>query len=266
MTSLNQTVDRMLRQALAKPEPLSMNELEGMLRLMGKWRHQLISNAIMARDGLSVQGGPFAGMQLARYGEGCQAPKLLGCYEEALHPYLERFIARGFEAVLNIGCAQGYYAIGLALRMPNTKIFAHDLNEGARETCREMAQRNGVADRLIIGGPLTGEDFERFAALDTLVMVDVEGAEEALLDPEAFPALRRMTMVVECHDGRLRRPTETLTARFQPTHHVTRVDQTYSQPTLPTWMRDLGHMDQLLAIWEWRGTPTPWLVMEPRNA
>jgi hypothetical protein len=65
MTSLNQTVDRMLRQALAKPEPLSMNELEGMLRLLGKWRHQLISSAIMARDGLVVKGGPFAGMQLA---------------------------------------------------------------------------------------------------------------------------------------------------------------------------------------------------------
>jgi hypothetical protein len=28
-------------------------------------------------------------------------------------------------------------------------------------------------------------------------------------------------------------------------------------------MRDLGHLDQLLAIWEWRMAPTPWLVLEP---
>ncbi|MCA3420860.1 MAG: hypothetical protein INF34_01265 [Roseomonas sp.] len=264
MTSLNQTVDTLLRRALAKTEPLSRQELEGILHLMGKWRHQMISNTIMARDGLVVQGGPFAAMQLPPYSaEGCRAPKLLGCYEEVLHPHLEKFIARGFDAVLNIGCAEGYYAIGLARRMQNTKIFAHDLNEGAQETCRAMAKLNGVADRITIDGLFSGGDFERFAALDTLVMVDIEGAEEALLDPEAFHALRQMTIVVECHGGPKRGTTETLTSRFQPTHHVTRLDQTYSQPTLSPWMRDLGHMDQLLAIWEWRGEPTPWLVMEP---
>jgi hypothetical protein len=30
---------------------------------MGKWRHQMISNSIIARDGPVVQAGPFAGMR-----------------------------------------------------------------------------------------------------------------------------------------------------------------------------------------------------------
>lgn len=165
-------------------------------------------------------------MQLGQHStEGCHAPKLLGCYEQALHPHFECFIARGFDAVLNIGCAEGHYAIGLARRMPGTKIFAHDLNEDAQKTCRSMAQLNGVAARTRIDGLFSGGDFERFAALDTLVMADIEGAEEALLGPE-------------------RGTTETLTARFQPTDHVTR-------------------SDQLLPMWEWRMVPTPWLVLEP---
>jgi hypothetical protein len=63
MTSLNQTMDSLLRRALAKPEPLSLHELEGILRLMGKWRHQMISNSIIARHGPVVQAGPFAGMR-----------------------------------------------------------------------------------------------------------------------------------------------------------------------------------------------------------
>ncbi|MFM7416755.1 MAG: hypothetical protein ACKO51_13395, partial [Alphaproteobacteria bacterium] len=173
MTTLNQTMDRLLRRAMAKPEPLSVQELEGVLRLMGKWRHQMISNSIIARDGPVVQAGPFAGMRLGQHSaEGCHAPKLLGCYEEALHPHLEKFIARGFDAVLNIGCAEGYYAIGMARRMSGTKIFAHDLNQDAQKTCRSMAELNGVADRIIIDGLFSGGDFERFAALDTLVMVD----------------------------------------------------------------------------------------------
>jgi hypothetical protein len=264
MTSLNQTVDRMLRQALAKPEPLSGRDLEGILRLMGKWRHQMISNSIIARDGAVVQAGPFAGMRLGQHSaEGCHAPKLLGCYEQALHPHFERFITRGFDAVLNIGCAEGYYAIGLARRMPGTKIFAHDLNEGAQRACRTLAEANGVADRISIGGLVRGEDFARFADLKTLVLVDIEGGEEALLDPMAFPALRRMTLIVECHEERRLGMTDLIAARFAASHQVTREEQPFSQPELPTWMKGLGHLDQLLAIWEWRIAPTPWLVLEP---
>jgi hypothetical protein len=266
MTSLNQTMDTLLRRALAKPEPLSGQDLEGILRLMGKWRHQMISNAIVARDGPVVQAGPFAGMRLGQHSaEGCHAPKLLGCCEQALHPHFERFIARGFDAVLNIGCAEGYYAIGMARRMPNTRIFAHDLNEGAQRACHALAEANGVADRITIGGLVRGEDFARFTGLDTLGLVDIEGGEEALLDPVAFPALQHMTLIVECHEERRRGMTELLTARFQPTHEVTREEQPFSQPTLPGWMRGLGHLDQLLAIWEWRMAPTPWLILEPRK-
>jgi hypothetical protein len=266
MTSLNQTMDSLLRRALAKPEPLSGRDLEGILRLMGKWRHQMISNSIIARDGAVVQAGPFAGMRLGQHSaEGCHAPKLLGCYEQALHPHFERFITVGFDAVLNIGCAEGYYAIGLARRMPGTEIFAHDLNEGAQRACRALAEANDVAERITIGGLVRGEDFARFADRNTLVLVDIEGGEEALLDPVAFPALRQLTLIVECHEERRRGMTDLIATRFAPTHQVTRLEQPFSQPELPAWMKDLGHLDQLLAIWEWRMAPTPWLIMEPRQ-
>ena len=264
MTSLNQTMDSLLRRALAKPEPLSGRDLEGVLRLMGKWRHQMISNTIIARHGAVVQAGPFAGMRLGQHSaEGCHAPKLLGCYEQALHPHLERFIARGFDSVLNIGCAEGYYAIGLARRMPCTKIFAHDLNEGAQRACHALAEANGVADRITIGGLVRGEDFARFGGVDTLVLVDIEGGEEALLDPAAFPALRHMTLIVECHEERRSGMTDLIASRFAHSHQVIREEQPFSQPALPAWMKGLGHLDQLLAIWEWRMAPTPWLVLEP---
>ena len=267
MTSLNQTMDSLLRRALAKPEPLSGQDLAGILRLMGKWRHQMISNSIIAHAGPVVQAGPFAGMRLGQHSaEGCHAPKLLGCYEQALHPHFERFIVRGFDAVLNIGCAEGYYAIGMARRMPGTKIFAHELNEGAQQACRSLAEANGVADRITIGGLVRGEDFARFAGMDTLALVDIEGGEEALLDPTAFPALRQMTLIVECHEERRRGMTDLIASRFAPTHQVTRLEQPFSQPELPAWMQGLGHLDQLLAIWEWRMAPTPWLVLEPSAA
>jgi hypothetical protein len=32
----------------------------------------------------------------------------------------------------------------------------------------------------------------------------------------------------------------------------------------PQWFCNLAHLDQVLATWEWRSGPTPWLVMRAR--
>jgi len=43
--------------------------------------------------------------------------------------------------------------------------------------------------------------------------------------------------------------TDLIATRIAPTHQVTRLEQPFSQPELPEWMKDLGHLDQFLAIW-----------------
>ena len=262
--SLNRIVEVMLRQQVsAKPE-LSTADLEGLLRLLAKWRHQLLSNSLVTRDGMVVRAGPFAGMIMgAHSSEGGHAPRLLGCYEHELHPHLERLIARGFPTVLNIGCSTGYYAIGLARRMPGAILHAHDTDANARNLCHRLAEANGVAERVRIGGLFAGDDFARFVGQDVLLVTDIEGEELALLDPEAYPALRCMSLVVECHDVIRPGIADTLTARFAPTHRIERIANRPAAPPLPGWMQELGHLDQLLATWEWRSGPTPWLVMEP---
>jgi len=34
----------------------------------------------------------------------------------------------------------------------------------------------------------------------------------------------------------------------------------------PSWFNNLSHLDQLLATWEWRAGPTPWLVMKAKES
>ena len=34
---------------------------------------------------------------------------------------------------------------------------------------------------------------------------------------------------------------------------------------VPDWLMASNHLDQLLAVWEWRLGPTPWLVMRPKS-
>ena len=70
-------------------------------------------------------------------------------------------------------------------------------------------------------------------------------------------------MLVECHEGPRPGITARLAARFAATHRVARVDAALLPAEMPEWLTRLGHLDQLLAVWEWRSAPTPWLVMEP---
>lgn len=264
LKTLNHNVETMLREHLAARTELTTADLQELLRLLAKWRHMLISSIVIKRQGLVVQAGPFAGMRFAdRSTEGCYTARLLGCYEHELHGEVERLVARGFTAVLNIGCGEGYYAIGLARRLPSAQVFAHDTDPQAQALCRQLAEANGVAERVAVGGLFRGEDFSRFDAMDTLLVMDIEGGEMELLDPAAHPALHGMTVLVECHDGIRPGASAEIMRRFSGTHRVKRIGHRLAAPELPDWLYGLGHLDQLLAIWEWRATPTPWLVIEP---
>jgi hypothetical protein len=55
-----------------------------------------------------------------------------------------------------------------------------------------------------------------------------------------------------------------LVRRFENTHLIDVRQAQTVVPKLPSWLENLGHLDQLLAVWEWRAIPTPWLVMRPK--
>src|SRR5262245_60848059 len=98
----------------------------------------------LARD-LVVRRGPFAGMKypsVARLGSAC-FPKLLGVYERELHPILNSIKDRRYTEILNIGCAEGYYAVGLAMWNPSAKVLAFDIDPRQTAFCADLAALNG---------------------------------------------------------------------------------------------------------------------------
>src|SRR5919106_5511514 len=69
--------------------------------------------------GLTVRSGPFAGLRYVDAAVGapdradCLPAKLLGSYERELHHAVERQLEVGFSTIVNVGAAEGYYALGL---------------------------------------------------------------------------------------------------------------------------------------------------------
>jgi hypothetical protein len=243
-------------------------KLNSGLRLLAKWRSLLIQNTLLKKNGVRVQQGPLRGLNFVKEStEGCHVAKLLGCYEQPLQPYLTRAINRNYETLINIGCAEGYYAVGLAVAMPNTNSLAFDTDKKAQKSCFDLAVKNDVADRVKVGEKFNIEDFANYKSHNALIFCDIEGAEKELLDPIKAPALVNLDIIVESHECLVGGITEDLIKRFSSTHTIERIDDTgeRSLEAAPKWFANLAHLDQLLATWEWRSGPTPWLIMDSKS-
>jgi len=264
-SQMTQQVTQQLVDLLAPPA--SVAKLTQASRLLAKWRTILLENTLVQKDGENVQSGPFKGMVYAGVTatEGSRLPRLIGYYERTLRPVIDEIISRGYPLVIDVGCAEGYYAVGLAIQMPQTRVWARGTNPKAQANCAKLAALNGVADRIKIGSILTHGDFDICSGQDTIVICDIEGAERELLDPDKAPGLLQADILVESHECDDAGLTETLRKRFAPTHDVETFDRAVDSSVLPPWMESLSDLDRLIALWEWRAGPTPWLWMRCRR-
>ena len=107
--------------------------------------------------------------------------------------------------------------------MPRTEVHAFDLDVSAQSKCAELAEKNSVQDRVVVGGEFHPSDFAHYTSQSVLLMCDIEGAELELLDPLKSPALRKMDLIVESHECLRAGITAELIERFDSTHHVSLV-------------------------------------------
>ena len=260
-SELTQRITTELRAMLAA-EP-DADRLNAALRLLAKWRALLVTNTLRKALGQTIPQGPFAGMIYDLPAtEGGAAARLLGCYEASLHPVIAAIVDRAPARIVDIGCAEGYYAVGLARLLPDCAIVARDSDPAAQAACRDLAARNDVGSRVTIGGALSPAELDTLCDARTVVICDIEGAEGALLDPAKAPALKEVAILVEVHGTVL---LDQIAARFAESHTITRLDRTATTQSLPAMTEDWSDLDRLLALWEWRSQPTPWLWMVPHD-
>jgi len=231
-------------------------------------KQQAMAMVVAERTECVVQAGPFEGLRyLDEVSWGDLGSKLLGFYEEELHSAITRWSDRDYDVIVDVGCAEGYYAAGLGLRFPDARIVAIDIDSRARAVCAGVLEQNGQSERAEIHGESDPasisamlEPFDR-----PLLFVDCEGYEAIFLDPEAIPALDRCDIIVECHDFVDREITATLMRRFDKSHAIERIDEQARDPWKSPWLSSLGALDAALFVCEFRPEPMHWLVLESRR-
>ena len=227
----------------------------------------------VAERGLTVRGGPFEGLEYDQSAVGfaeALVAKLIGAYERELHAAIRAVQGdEDIDTVVNVGCAEGYYAVGLAHSTPRLRVHAFDLSPTMRRLCRRMAARNGVLDRITIGSRCDLGTLDALAGRRTLVLADCEGCELELLRPSDVPGLREATVLVELHDFDDPDTTSKVLQRFESTHSAELIS---SEPRFVTEHPEPGELPGIspveheLALLEFRPSVMQWAVLRPRAA
>ncbi len=118
-----------------------------------------------------------------------------------------------------------------------------------------------MSNSVEVSGQLTPSNFADYDQSSTLVFCDIEGAELELLDPEIAPALKSMDIIVEPHERLRAGITDALITRFSATHDIQLITDNRSRELENATAFAFG---SILATWEWRSGPTPWLVMHSK--
>lgn len=213
-------------------------------------------------DGL-VQSGPFEGMKLPHrksWSDGALAPMLLGTHEEELHGPIEAEIARLSPMrrphVVNVGCAEGYYAVGLKRRLPHAIVWALDISAEALKATSETAAANGVS---VVTNGVIGHAFD---APDLIVM-DCEGGEVRYLDPEKAPALLKAHMIVEIHQSPEQQSGHILADVWTKTHKIVCYYEAGRNPNKFTFLKNESSLMRWLAVCENRPCQMAYFYMTP---
>lgn len=221
-------------------------------------------------DGIVVTSGPFQGMRYpsAHSVGSALFPKLLGSYERELAPVLETILSRPYDTIYDIGCAEGYYAVGLKLRLPEARVVAFDLDAEGRSLCRQMAALNEVEVE-VREACTTAELIALAGTQRALVMSDCEGCEGDLFTAEVCQALSRHDLLIEVHDHLRFGLTPALRERLSSSHRITEIRSVDDVEKLYTYhyplLEGLSDRDRHRALSEYR-CPMRWIFAEGTQA
>ena len=82
--------------------------------------------------------GPFKGVRYIDTAQGsAYIPKLLGIYERELTPQIEDLISLQPVLIVDLGAAEGYYAVGLAMRLKSAQVIAFEMEHSGQAALKK---------------------------------------------------------------------------------------------------------------------------------
>lgn len=222
--------------------------------------------------GSQVKYGIFSGMKISSnvwWGRYDLLSKYLGQYESHILSKL-RELSKNYDHFIDIGAADGYYAIGLVHSKLYKTATCFEISEKGRSVISENAILNNQSENIKIYGEANKDTLEKEidAAKSCLILCDIEGAEFDLFSKEVLKVLRNCALIIELHDeviGGEKDRRQRLMNNAQEFFEINFIERDNPTPNdfeeLKGWKDDLRQ----LAFSEGRPCRMDWILLTPRK-
>ena len=218
--------------------------------------------------------GPFKGMKLNSnvwWGKLDLTNKMLGAYEDhVLHKILD-FIQVTDGPFVDIGAADGYFAVGMAFGGHCDEVVAYEISASGRECLVANINANGCEDIVIAKNEADYKSLENLinAHESAVILVDIEGAEYDLLNNDVLELLKNCFIICELHPFCVDHGTEReqeLIQNAERVFDVSFIQRDYYAPNRFSELDAFSDEERLLAFSEGRPTNMKWLILEPKSS
>jgi hypothetical protein len=229
--------------------------------------HQIAEETLISHfNDLVVRDGFFKGLKYPGFNSFGSSlfPKLSGTYENELIPVFEMIQTNKYNSIIDIGSAEGFYANGLALKFPQSNIYAFDIEEVAQQLCKEMSVINGIDNRVFVNGICTSKWLSSFNfGKKSLIICDCEGFEIKLFDDSNVSNLSSCDLIIEMHPMFERKVKPYLTELFKNTHRlefISSFDDNRKLFDLPTQYASFNNIEKIKLVQEGRVFTMEWMI------
>lgn len=234
----------------------------GGTEIFGRMR-QTYFDTVVADHDYRVQAGPFKGMKLnsdSSWGDGDLVAKFFGAYELETFDFIKDIIASKCDCIVNIGAAEGYYAVAMKRQMPKVDAYTYDIDPESPDKVLEMSALNDVKvvplHQFSFAAP--GQELETDKYSRIVFLIDCEGAEVELVDmPKEI--IGKSDFLIELHDQASPGVQDILVKLLSATHNVTVAQRTGRDPLQFELLKNLSDVERAGLLCEFRSDDTPWM-------
>jgi tRNA G37 N-methylase Trm5 len=179
-----------------------------------------LSNRLKKNLGKEVLQGPFEGLKLTNSSFDTHVgPILLGTYKKEIHKGIKKSISRKHENVINIGSKLGYYAVGLAMKKPESRVYAFEIDPWGRKMTKKLKDRNDIKN-VRVRWACKPKTLKKFSSSRNLIISDCEGYEQVIFGEMGGSDLARSDLIIEVHPPGSKDSLRYLKEIFLDTHNI----------------------------------------------
>ena len=231
-----------------------------------------VLNKIILEHGHQVAYGTFKGMKLSKntyWSKNDIITHILGVYEKHVLKKIIEFSKKGNYPFIDIGAADGYFAIGMAFSETFKKIYAFEIDEEGRRSLNRNIENNLCKDKVVVDIEANFETLKDIVDKNksAVILIDIEGSEFDLLDDNLLQLLSNCYIVCELHPTLSANGFEKqnmLINNAKAFFDVSIIQRESYSPNKFSELNEFTDEERLIAFGEGRENNMNWLILEPK--